>query len=139
MSDRQFFRLVHDVARTRAIAAVKAAPMGMVVEIKTARRSLDQNAKFHAAVADIAKARPEWNGVHMDAEDWKALLVLSHAIATGGLDGQLRMVPDLEGKGFVQLRESTARMSKARSSSLIEYTIAWAATHGIVLHDREAA
>lgn len=109
--------------------------MGMVVEIKPATRTLDQNAKFHSAVADIAKARPEWNGLHMDAEDWKALLILSHAIAAGGPDGALRLVPDLEGKGFIQLRESSARMTKERSSSLIEYTVAWATSHGIELHD----
>ena len=131
----QTFRLVHDTARHGAIAAVKAAPQGHVVVVRPANRSLDQNAKFHAAVSDIAKARPEWAGVRMDADDWKALLILSHAIATGGSEGQLRMVPDLEGKGFVQLRESSARMSKERSTSLIEYVLAWAATHGIELKD----
>ena len=74
----------------------------------------------------------------MDAEDWKALLVVSHAVATQG-EGGLRLVPDLEGRGLVQLRESTARMSKERASSLIEYEQAWATQRGIQLHDSEAA
>ncbi len=135
MSDRQLFRLVHDVARAGAIAAIKAAPMGMVVEIKPATRSLEQNAKFHSIVSDIAKAKPEWNGIRMDADDWKALLIVSHAIATGSKDGALRMAPDLEGKGFIQLRESSARMSRERASSLIEYVTAWATSNGIILND----
>lgn len=135
MSDRLFFRLAHDVARNRAVAAVLAAEEGMVVTIRKPSRSLDQNAIFHAAVDDIAKARPEWSGVKMDADDWKALLILSHAIATGDEGGKLRMVPDLESKGFVQLRESSAKMTVARSSSLIDYTIAWATSHGIVLRE----
>ncbi len=130
------FYLVHDTARRLACEAIRAAEQGMVVTIRKPNRTLDQNAKFHAAVSDIAKAKPEWNGLHMDAEDWKALLIVSHAIATGGKEGALRLVPDLEGKGFIQLRESSARMSKERSSSLIEYTIAWAASRGIPLGDR---
>lgn len=111
---------------------------GWRVTIKPPGRSLDQNAKAHAMFQDIARALPEWNGIRMDAEDWKALLVVSHAVATQG-DGGLRLVPDLEGRGLVQLRESTARMSKDRASSLIEYCQAWCAAHDIILHDSEAA
>ena len=71
----------------------------------------------------------------MDADDWKALLVVSHAKAT--TDDGVRLVPSLEGGGLVQLRESTATMSKARASSLIDYVQAWAAQNGVelVCHD----
>jgi len=106
---------------------------GWVVTIAPPGRSLDQNAIFHAACDDIAKAKPEWNGLRMDAEDWKQLLILSHAVATQG-DG-IRLTQDLEGQGLVQLRESSARMSKARATSLIDYTISWATSHGIRLRD----
>jgi hypothetical protein len=117
------FYLVHDTARRNACAAVMAAEQGMVVTIRKPNRTLDQNAKFHAMCDDIAKARPEYAGIRMDADDWKALLVLSHATATKGEGGKLRLVPDLEGEGYIQLRESTARMPRCpRSSSLIEYT-----------------
>jgi hypothetical protein len=129
------FFLVHDTARRLAMEAVRSAEQGMVVTIRKPNRSLDQNAKFHSAVADIAKAKPVWNNITMDADDWKALLILSHAIATGGQDGAMRLVPDLEGKGYVQLRESSARMTVARSASLIDYVTAWAAAHGIPLQD----
>lgn len=137
MSDRQTFRLVHDVARNGAIAAVRAAPQGYVVAIRPPNRSLDQNAKFHAAVADIAKAFPRWAGLDMDEDDWKALLVVSHAKATKAADA-IRVVPDLEGGGMVQLRESTAAMSKDRASSLIEYVTAWAVSNGVKLKDEAA-
>lgn len=125
------FYLVHDTARRMACQAVNAAEQGMVVTIRKPNRTLDQNAKFHAAVDDIAKARPEWNGLRMDADDWKALLILSHAIATGGEGGSLRLVPDLEGKGFVQLRESSARMSDLLCLQLCDWhhTIGPAALH----------
>lgn len=129
------FFLVHEVARRNAIEAVRAAEQGMVVTIRKPNRTLDQNAKFHALCDDIAKARPEYAGIRMDADDWKALLVLSHAKATKGEGGKLRLVPDLEGEGYIQLRESTARMPVARSSSLIEYALAWATKQGIPLNE----
>lgn len=135
MSERRIFILVHALARRLATEAVRAAEDGMVVTIRKPNRSLDQNAIFHAMCGDIAKARPVYAGIRMDGDDWKALLVLSHAKATKRDGGQLRLVPDLEGDGYIQLRESTARMSIERSSSLIDYTIAWATKQGIPLHE----
>lgn len=131
------FRLVHDTARQNACKAIMAAPDGMVVTIREKNRSRDQQAIFHAMVDDIAKARPEYAGIRMDAADWKALLILSHATATKGEGGKLRLVPDLEGEGYVQLRESEARMSVARSSSLIDYVTAWATKYAIPLREIE--
>lgn len=124
------FRLVGR-GRAAALDAVANAPDGWVVRVGPPRRSLDQSALFHALCGQIAKAKPEWAGMTMDAESWKALLVVSHAAAT--TEGGVRLVPDLEGSGLVQLRESTATMSKARASSLIEYVQAWAAGQGIEL------
>lgn len=135
MSETQTFRLVHPAARQHAINAVQLAPHGHVVVVREPKRSLDQNAKLHALVADIAKAKPEWNEIKMDEDDWKSLLIVSHAIATGGGIEAMRLVRDLEGNGLVQLRESSARMSKERSSSLIEYITAWAVSHGISLRE----
>lgn len=127
------FFLVHETARRLALEAVRTAEQGMVVTIRKPNRSRDQQAIFHALCDDIAKANPVYAGIHMDAADWKALLILSHATATKGEGGKLRLVPDLEGEGYVQMRESEARMSVARSSSLIAYTEAWAVKHGVVL------
>jgi hypothetical protein len=124
------FRLVGR-GREAALDAIKNAPDGYMVRIGPPKRSLDQSALFHALCGQIAKAKPEWAGMPMDAESWKALLVVSHAAATE--EGGVRLVPDLEGSGLVQLRESTATMSKARASSLIEYVQAWAALNGVEL------
>lgn len=130
------FRLVHPTARRMAADVLAKAPDGYVCVIRPPNRSLDQNAKLHSLISDIAKAKPVWNGVNMDDEDWKALLILSHAVATQGEGAATRLVPDLESHGFVQLRESSARMSKERSSSLIEYCMAWAVSHDVPLRER---
>ena len=122
------FRLVHAEARRRACAAIMSAPDGWVVKLSEPTRSLEQNAKFHAICADLARSGVEWAGKKRTTEQWKVLLVSGHAIATN-LGAE--MVPGLEGE-FVNLRESTARMSKARSTSLIEYALAFCADREVV-------
>lgn len=119
--------LAHDEARRRALQAVQEAPTGYSVTIAEPTRNLEQSAKFHAMCGDLAKARIEWFGKPRTAEEWKVLLISGHAAATkeGG-----EVVPGLEGE-LVSIRESTALMSKKRSSSLIEYTVAFCAAHGI--------
>lgn len=114
-------------ARANCIEAIRALGPGMVVEIREPKRTLDQNAKFHALCTDLAASPVEWMGKRRDAGEWKVLLVSGHAVAT---KQGAEMVPGLEGE-FVNLRESTARMTKARGSSLIEYTLAWMAEHGV--------
>lgn len=94
-------------------------------------RTLPQNKIFHALCTDISKSPIEWMGCRRTAEEWKVLLVSGHAVATGRASD---LVQGLEGE-LVQLRESTATMSKPRSTSLIDYTIAWATSHGVRLRD----
>jgi hypothetical protein len=108
--------------------ARRALPGGPVlVSLGRPRRTLDQNAKFHALCHDLGKAKAEWAGKPRTADEWKVLLVSAHAIAT---KHQSEIVRGIEGE-FVELRESTARMNKGRSSSLIEYTLAFCAGLGI--------
>jgi hypothetical protein len=136
-SDRT--RLVLTDKNKRWVASlVDTSPVGSVVTIHPPRRSPSQSDLFHSLVDQITRAKPEWNGMAMTADDWKQLLVLSFAVATGG--GSIRLTKDLEGHGLVQLRESTARMSKERASSLIEYVQSWAAQNGVrFLAERETA
>lgn len=54
--------------RSWLAALVNTLAPGWRVIIKPPGRSLDQNAKAHALFQDIAKAKPEWNGIAMDAE-----------------------------------------------------------------------
>ena len=119
--------MAHSEARQRAVNAVLEAPEGYRVEVRPPTRSLDQNAKFHALCSDLAKHGVEWAGEKRSAEQWKVLLVSGHSVATGG---GADVVLGLEGE-YVTLRESTASMSKDRSSSLIEYAMAWCANHGV--------
>ncbi len=104
----------------------------LTLEVRPEKRNNEQNAKFHAICADLARAKVQWCGKPRTAAEWKVLLVSGHAVAT---KQGCEMLPGLEGE-FVNIRESTALMSKARSSSLIEYALAFCATHGVVFKDQ---
>ena len=126
MSDRKLFVLNHQVARQRAIQAVIEAPDGFSVKIAPATRSLEASAKFHAICGDLSK-QMKYGGKHRSLEVWKAILVSAHSIAT---NEPTEIVAGLEGE-FLNLRESTASMSVARMSSLIEYALAYCAMNGV--------
>ena len=122
---KQYFVLSHDTARKRALQAVQQAQEGDVVTVAEPTRSGEQNALFHSICGDVARAGIEWAGKRRSADEWKVLLVSGHAVATkSGSD----IVPGLEGE-FVNLRESTASMTRSRGSSLIEYAMAFLAQH----------
>lgn len=126
MTDKQLFILAHAQARRNAARAVIGAPDGYAVRIAPPGRNLDQSAKFHATCSDAAKTR-KYGGKKLTLEQWKVLFISGHAIATG-LGAQ--MVPGLEGE-FCNIRESSAAMSRARMSSLIEYANAWLASNEV--------
>ena len=127
MMDKRILRLVNPSVRQRAIDAIWGAPDEAVVTIAEPSRNGEQNAKFHALCGDLAKSGLPWAGKPRTLAEWKVLMVSGHAVATK--EGA-EIVPGIEGE-FVNIRESTALMSKKRGSSLIEYTVAFIAMHGV--------
>ena len=135
MSTRQPFTLSNPARRRAAIDAIEAAPDGYRVEIREPKRTDGQNERFHALCGDIAASPLCWAGKRRTAVEWKVLLVSGHAMHTK--EGS-EMVPGLEGE-FVNVRESTALMSIARGSSLIEYATAFALMNDVRLRAPEVA
>lgn len=132
MTNKVFF-LANEEVRKSVLEFIADSPLGLLVKIQPRTRSLDQNAMFHALCNDIAKSGMPWAGKQRTAFEWKVLLVSGHAIAT---NHKAEVVPGLEGE-FINLRESTAKMSKARASSLMEYALAFCASNGIeTIHEK---
>ena len=127
MSEKRILILAHAEARKNAHKAIDEAPDGYSVTIKPPGRNLEQNALFHSICSDLARSELKWMGKKRTAEEWKTLIVSGHSVATK--EGA-EMVPGIEGE-FLNLRESTARMSKKRASSLIEYSVAFCAQNEI--------
>lgn len=129
--EKQRYTIVNPQVRQNAIRALIALPDGHTATFAPPTRSGGQNDFFHSICSDIAKSGSEWAGKPRKPEEWKVLLVSGHTKAT---QGEVEFVPGLEGE-FVNIRESTARMSVKRAASLLEYALAWCADHNIPLTD----
>jgi hypothetical protein len=128
---RYLFTLRSSRDRDNAVKAVCAAPFGARVEVKAQRRSLDQNARMWAMLTDVATQLP-WHGVKLRPEDWKLIFL-------DGLKRELRLVPNLDGNGFVNLGRSSSDLSKAEMGDLMTLIEEFGARHGVTFHDNAEA
>jgi hypothetical protein len=111
--------------------ALNDAPDGWACVFSEPTRNLEQSAKFHAICGDLAK-QLAWAGSKRSLDAWKFLLISGHSIAT---NRPTEIVPGLEGE-LLNIRESSASMSKARMASLIDYCIAFCAQNNVNLTER---
>ena len=132
--DKKTVYLVHETARKIAAHLAMNAPDGWRARFEPPKRTLEQNDKFHAICEDVAKSGAVWMGKRRSKEAWKVLFISGHAIDTG--EGA-EVIAGIEGE-LVNIRESSAQMTIARGSSLIEYTLGWCATNGIELREQAA-
>lgn len=107
-----------------ALEAGKACQL----ELRPLKRTLDQNAKFHAMIGQIADQMGE-AGSSWTVEDWKRLLIDQWASDTNRRIGSV--VPSLDGQRVVQLGLQSAKFSVADATEFIEWLDAWAAQKGI--------
>jgi hypothetical protein len=118
--------------RDRASAWVRSAPWGTRITFQEAKRSSDQNAKMWAMLTEVAR-QVQWHGQRLSADDWK--LVFLAALKT-----ELRIVPNLDNTGFVQLGRSSSDLSVSEMADLIDLIAAFGARQGVVFADQlEAA
>lgn len=143
------FVLVHDMARQRAMDAVRQAPQGFEVLVREPAKSRDQEAKYHAQIADIAA---QWNylGVKWSAEDMKRILVNGFKEDTKNdpdlaecwkAMGELRAVPGMRG-GLLVLGDQTRKFPKKLASAFVEWLYVLGAEQGVEWSDereRQAA
>lgn len=117
-------------ATNRRHLAEKVAnlPEGLGIKVGPPTRTLAQNALLHSMFGELAE-KATYLGRKLTANQFKTLLISGHSIATG-LTAEV--IPGIEGE-YVNIRESSAQMSVARMTSLIEYIHAWAAENNIQL------
>jgi len=117
--------------RDKATRWIAQAPIGTRVEFKAPKRSLPQNDRMWAALTDIAEQLP-WHGIKLTPDDWKLIFL-------DALKRELRMVPNIDNSGFVNLSRSSSDLSKAEMIDLLTLIDAFGAQYGVVFHDPVAA
>jgi hypothetical protein len=100
------------------------------LSIKEAKRSTEQNRLMWARLGELSR-QVVWHGQKLAPEDWKCMLSAS-------LKKQ-RVVPAIEGGGFVVLGDSTSRMSVAEMNDLLSLIEAFGAQQGVKFADLAAA
>lgn len=128
---RQLFVLWNDDMRRKAASVIASAPKETRVEVKLPKRTLPQNALLWASLTDLSE-QVMWHGIKLSADDWKLIML-------DGLKTELRLVPNINGTGFVNLGRSSSDLTVAEMADLITLIQAFGANHGVVFHDHERA
>jgi len=117
-----------DVDRARAAKWAQKAPVGTRIEYKLTRRSTAMNAKMWSMLTELS-TQLVWYGKKLRAEDWKLIML-------DGLKRELRVVPNIDGTGFVNLGRSSSDLTRAEMSDLFELISAFGAERGVVFGDQ---
>lgn len=120
---KEQYKIVSDQVRQHIIGCIRAAEFGKVVIVQDPTRTLEQNARMWAQLADIAK-QVDWYGNRLTSEEWKD--VFSAALK------KQKAVPGLDG-GFVVCGQRTSKMTVAEMGDLIELMNAFCAERGVKL------
>ena len=121
MSDKQTFFLINSQVKQNAIQAIKMASEDIICEIKKKTRSLEQNAKMWAMLAEVSD-QVNWYGNKLTSDEWKDVFSAS-------LKSQ-KVVPGIDG-GFVVCGQRTSKMTKSEMAELIELMMAFGAERGV--------
>lgn len=119
--------LRNDAIRDKAVLWAKKAPDGTRLEFKAPKRTVPQNARMWAHLTDIA-TQVLWHGVKLSPDDWKLIFL-------DGLKAELRLVPNLNGNGFVNLGRSSSDLSVSEMADLITLIQMFGANHGVVFSE----
>ena len=115
--------------RDRAASWVRQAPWGTRITFQEARRTTDQNARMWAMLTEVAR-QVKWHGQRLSADDWKLIFMAA-------LKQELRIVPNLDGTGFVQLGRSSSDLSVAEMGDLMDLIAAFGAREGVTFAEPE--
>lgn len=117
--------------REKAIDWIRRLPDFTRVEFKKPRRTLPQNDAMWALLTEVAEQK-RWHGVRLSTDDWKCIFL-------DALNKELRIVPNLDGDGFVNLGNRSSELSVEEMSNLIELIKAWGAQNGVTFHEPQQA
>jgi len=117
-------RLTNFAARTKASSWVWGADDGTLVTFATPdRRTSAQNAAMWAALTEIAATVP-WHGQWLSPDDWKLLFLAD-------MGRGARMVPALDGRGFVNLNTSSSALRVKEFGELLDAISKFSAEHNV--------
>jgi hypothetical protein len=131
---RYLVTLLGPRSRSEAMGFIQKAPVGTRVEFKASKRTMPQNDRMWAMLTDVSR-QLSWHGVKLTPDSWKLLFLDALRREIGG---EFRIVPNLDGDGFVNLGTSSSDLSKDEMTMLIELIFKFGAEHDVVFADDKA-
>lgn len=123
------FSILSSVERQKAAQAVSKAPLGAFFDLRENTRSIDQNNLLWQRLTELSN-QLDWGGQKLTPDDWKDVM-------TAGLR-RARIVPNIDGDGFVQIGLHTSGLTTAEMTDLLDLMSAFAANHGVTFKDEQA-
>lgn len=117
--------------RERAAKLIAVAPEETRVIFMDEERTDDQNKKMWALLGEVAK-QLEWCDQKLSPEDWKIIFMVALAAF---YKEEVRVVPNIDRTGYVNLTRSSSNLSKKEMADLIEIIQMFCANHGVALRD----
>lgn len=115
--------LLNPEIRARAHKWIDGVPDRTRVEFKAPKRTIPQNARMWAMLTDVA-TQVMWHGLRLAAEDWKLIFM-------DAMKREVRLAPNIDGTGFVNLGRSSSDLSVSEMGDLMELIAAFGARHGV--------
>lgn len=129
MADVASIILRSQADRDKASKWAQGVALGSKIVFHGPKRSLPQNDALWSAMGDISRQK-EYHGLKLSPEDWRTLFM-------DALDRESRMVPNLDGNGFVSLGRSSSALSKQDFSDLLSIVYAWGAQNDVKFSDEK--
>lgn len=108
---------------------IAAAPDGTRLELKAEKRSLPQNDLMWSRLTEVAD-QLAWHGQKLRPDDWKLIFL-------DALNREVRAVPAIDGRGWVNIGRSSSDLSKSEMTDLLELISAFGAQHGVIFRDQQ--
>jgi len=96
------------------------------IDVRADTRSLAQNRLMWQRLTDLSEQVP-WHGSKLSPEDFKNLLSASRR--------KQRVVPNIEGDGFVVMGDSTSQMTIAEMTEMLDLIDAFGTPRGVKFRD----
>jgi len=116
--------------RRKAHHWIDLAPPGTRVEFRSSKRTIPQNDRMWAMLTALSE-QLVWHGQRLLPEDWKMVMM-------DGLNREVRIVPAIDGRGFVNLGSSSSKLTKDEMVELQDLIEAFADQHGVSITDPKA-
>ena len=125
---KSIFTIANDIVRQNIVRAIMAAKPYSQVVISDASRSLEQNSRMWAMLADVAKQATH-RGNRYTTDEWKVMFMED-------MNFNCPFLPTLRGSGFFPAGYASSKLKVREMCDLQTCIEAFGAENGVIFNDK---